>query len=207
MAVRFVHLAFCAPLRLLTRRRDDLEREAEILVLRYQVATSVARRHGRSCVGQTGAFYSALAQLLEPKRRARLIVTPATLVRWHRDLARKRWHHPCRSRGRPPIPRRASAAPVAWSAPYLSTFEAKVLMRRSYRQGIPVESPRRDLEPSTPAYEMCDACSRGRMVEPTVRSKWPLCATRMPSCIGAPRIDVARDSERDELARGLLSMT
>ena len=42
---------------------------------------------------------SALAGLLSPDRRAGLIVSPAALLRWHPDLARKRWCHPHRAEG------------------------------------------------------------------------------------------------------------
>jgi hypothetical protein len=55
--------------------------------------------------GQTGRWLAALARLLSPERRGGLIVTPATLLRWHRDLARRRWQHPHRAPGLPPIGR------------------------------------------------------------------------------------------------------
>jgi putative transposase len=103
MALRFVYLAFCATLRLFALRRDDVGREAELLVLRQEISIlrrGIARPRLR---WSDRAFFAALARLLEPKRRAGLIVTPATLVRWHRELARKRWRHPHRGPGRPPI--------------------------------------------------------------------------------------------------------
>jgi putative transposase len=98
-----VYLAFCATLRLFVLRRDGVEREAELLVLRHEVAI-LRRGTARPRLRWSDrAFFSALAHLLEPKRRAGLIVTPATLVRWHRELARKRWRHPLRGPGWPPI--------------------------------------------------------------------------------------------------------
>jgi hypothetical protein len=42
MALRFVYLAFCAALHLFARRRAELERDAELLALRHEVA--VVRR-------------------------------------------------------------------------------------------------------------------------------------------------------------------
>ena len=96
MALRFVYLAFCATLRLFARRRDDVEREAEFLVLRHEISIlrrGIARPRLR---WSDRAVFSALARLLAPERRAGLIVTPATLVR-------KRWRHPHRGPGRPPI--------------------------------------------------------------------------------------------------------
>jgi putative transposase len=38
--------------------------------------------------------FAALARLLSPVCRRRRIVTPATIVRWHRDLVKRRWTQP-----------------------------------------------------------------------------------------------------------------
>ena len=50
------------------------------------------------------ALLAALVRLLRPDRRLGLLVIPATLLRWHRDLARRRWRNPHRRPGRPAIP-------------------------------------------------------------------------------------------------------
>src|SRR5207237_5184120 len=52
------------------------------------------------------ALLAALARLLPPRRRHGLVVTPQTLLRWHRELVRRKWAQPRRSRGRPPVDRR-----------------------------------------------------------------------------------------------------
>jgi len=44
---------------------------------------------------------AALARLLPSPLRAGRLVTPGTLLRWHRRLVRWRWTYPCR--GRPPV--------------------------------------------------------------------------------------------------------
>lgn len=48
------------------------------------------------------AVINALARLLSPAGRPRLFVTPGTILRWHADLARRRWMFKHRRQGRPP---------------------------------------------------------------------------------------------------------
>jgi putative transposase len=52
------------------------------------------------------AFLAALSRMLQPRGRHGLIVTPQTLLRWHRELVRRRWTQPQRTGGRPPVERR-----------------------------------------------------------------------------------------------------
>src|SRR4029453_17253112 len=86
------------------RTRSDTAKEIEILVLRHQLAV-LQRRSPRPHISWPDrAVIAALARLLPARRRLGLLVTPATILRWHRDLVRHRWitrHH--RS-GRPTIP-------------------------------------------------------------------------------------------------------
>src|SRR4029450_1558567 len=49
------------------------------------------------------AFVAALARVLPRPRRLVLVVTPQTLLRWHRELVRRKWAQPRRSPGRPPV--------------------------------------------------------------------------------------------------------
>src|ERR671910_673250 len=49
------------------------------------------------------AFLAALTRILPSRRRQGLIVTPQTLLRWHRELVRRRWAQPKRTAGRPPV--------------------------------------------------------------------------------------------------------
>ena len=103
MALRFLYLAFCAVLRILVRRRGDVAREAEIVILRHELAV-LRRTAGRARLDWADrAVISALAKVISRDRRDRLLVTPATLLRWHRDIARRRWNHAHRRRGRPEV--------------------------------------------------------------------------------------------------------
>ena len=49
------------------------------------------------------AVLAALARIMPKGLRARRIVTPGTLMRWHRRLVAAKWRQP-RAPGRPPLP-------------------------------------------------------------------------------------------------------
>ena len=103
MALRFAYLALCTLLRLLTHRRSVVTLEAEILMLRHELATlqRTAPRPRRNWADR--ALISALAGILDPRRTSGLPLTPTTILRWHHTLAHRRWRQPHASRGRPPI--------------------------------------------------------------------------------------------------------
>src|SRR5271166_4961858 len=75
-------------------RREGAWQAAEILILRHQLAVLQRRQPRRPHL--TWADRALLAALLSviPKARRqglRLLVTPDTILRWHRDIARRRW--------------------------------------------------------------------------------------------------------------------
>ena len=97
------YLAFRCVLRLvLLRRRSHEFRELEMVVLRHEL--SVLRRQARrpQLTMTDRVFLAAASRLLPRTRWHSFVVTPTTLLRWHRRLVARRWT--CASRvGRPPI--------------------------------------------------------------------------------------------------------
>src|SRR5215470_12795748 len=95
MCLRFAFLLItrlAASLRL--SRREEVWKNAEILILRHQL--TVLQRHQPCRPKLTWADRVLLATLLSviPKARRqglRLLVTPDTILRWHRDIVRRRW--------------------------------------------------------------------------------------------------------------------
>jgi putative transposase len=83
--------------------RSDRAKDAEILILRHQIAVLLRHAQAPRLSWADRAVLSALARLLPTGslRQVRLIVSPRTLLRWHAGLVKKRWAYPRRSPGRP----------------------------------------------------------------------------------------------------------
>jgi putative transposase len=83
--------------------RSDMSKDVEILVLRHEVA--VLRRqvaHAKPNWADR-AVIAALARLLPRHLRLHRIVTPGTLLAWHRRIVKNTWTYP-NTTGRPPVP-------------------------------------------------------------------------------------------------------
>ena len=84
--------------------RSDLSKDAELLVLRHE--NQVLRRQLGSRLRWDHAdrlWLAALSRLVSRRRWPEVFpVTPATILRWHRDLVARKWDYTSRRRpGRP----------------------------------------------------------------------------------------------------------
>jgi putative transposase len=84
---------------LLSRRQSELQLRAEVLALRHQLG--VLQRQVRRPRWQPAdrLLLSALSRLLPRDALRSLILSPETLLRWHRELVRRKWSA---FRSRPP---------------------------------------------------------------------------------------------------------
>lgn len=89
-------------LELVFRLRGDKAKDVELLVLRHEVAL-LRRQVTRPALRSTDRMLLAACSRLLPRARwGAFIVTPATLLRWHRELVANTWTHPHRL---PAVPR------------------------------------------------------------------------------------------------------
>jgi putative transposase len=95
MCLRFVFLLVTRTatwLRL--SRREEAWRIAEILILRHQLAVLQRRQPCRPKLNwaDRALLATLLGVILRARRHGlRLLVTPDTIVRWHREVVRRRW--------------------------------------------------------------------------------------------------------------------
>jgi hypothetical protein len=92
--------------------KEDLA--IEIVMLRHEVAV-LRRQVARPALKPADrAVLAGLSRLLSIARRGCLFVQPETLLRWHRELVRRKWTYAHRRPGRPAIPAGTVSLALVW---------------------------------------------------------------------------------------------
>ena len=131
-------------------RREWWWKDAEILMLRHQPAVAERERPGAHArlTWPDRAWLALLAGTVPTERLAamRLIVTPGTILRWQRDIVRRRWAR--RSRrgrsGRPATHRKVRSVTLRLARENESWGYRRIhgeLAGRRWRQGRPLRYP------------------------------------------------------------------
>jgi hypothetical protein len=168
-------------------------KEVEILVLRHQLAI-LRRQHPRPRLQPNDrALLAALSRLLPRPRWSILVITPQTLLGWHRHMVRRRWSYPAPARGRPSVPQQLQTLIVRLATENprwgdqrirgeLLGFGCQVSARSIARVPLPdrtVSSRRRDRLPP-PGGRSC--AGRQPASSPVTSSPWTPCSCNGCRC-------------------------
>jgi putative transposase len=84
--------------------RSDRSKELELLVLRHELSILRRRQARRPKLTESDRLVlAALSRVLPRRSWQTFLVTPETLLRWHRRIIARRWTYPRRRPGRPPV--------------------------------------------------------------------------------------------------------
>jgi transposase InsO family protein len=104
-ALSFLYRLACRALELVrVHRMKAFAKDVEILVLRHQL--SVLRRQVKrpKLTWSDRALMALFSSFVPRERWSSFLVTPATILDWHRRLVSRRWTFPHRKPGRPALP-------------------------------------------------------------------------------------------------------
>jgi hypothetical protein len=103
VSLRLLYLIFSLLLSWLTLLgRSSSSKDIELLILRHEVTVLRRTNSKPRLESNDRALLAALIRRLPAALRGHRLITPATVLRWHRRLVTKRWTYPNRS-GRPPV--------------------------------------------------------------------------------------------------------
>jgi putative transposase len=101
---KFAYLTLCRLIQLLwLLARSDVAKDLEILVLRHQLGVLRRQVPHPKLKPADRALLAAISRVLPRSRWSCFLVTPQTLLRWHRRLVAGSWTYPHRGTGRPPL--------------------------------------------------------------------------------------------------------
>ena len=102
MSLRLLYLIFLRLLSLLLLlRRSSTSKDVELLVLRHEVAVLRKANPKPRLDWADRAVFAGLIRALPTMLRRHRLVTPGTILRWHRRLVAKKWPYPKRLGRRP----------------------------------------------------------------------------------------------------------
>ena len=138
-ALDLIFTPLCGWLLLLSR--STASKDIELLVLRHEVAVLRRTKPKPRLDWADRAILATLIRHMPRTLRAHRVITPGTVLRWHRRLVGKKWTYPHRA-GRPPV-----SAEIAVLIERLAT--------REQRLGIPAH-PRRATQARPPGQRIHD---------------------------------------------------